>query len=226
MAGLDERLMTAAAFCRSGRIVCDVGCDHARLACYLAANGASEVIASDIADGPLESARRTVKAEGVSNVRVVKSDGLAAVGFADDVVVCGMGGELIASVIGSCRFLSEDTRFILQPMTRANFLRKWLYSNGFSIIEEKAARAAGRIYTVMLVGFTGEKRDIDELFSYTGKNRDREYLIYTAHKLKTAAVEMEKSDSARKKAEELLSLSEKIYKTANDGGSEGQNDNR
>ena len=139
MISLDNRLKTAATLCRSGGVICDVGTDHALLACHLAKNGAKEVIASDINDGPLESARRTVEQENCTNVRVIKSDGLQQIDYADDVIICGMGGELIADIIEGCRFLSKDTRVILQPMTKAEILRCRLYADGFDIIEERTA---------------------------------------------------------------------------------------
>ena len=155
MVKLTGRLSAAAALCRRGVIVCDVGTDHALLACYLAQNGAKEVIASDVKEGPLSAARRTIAEQGVTNVTAVLSDGLDRIDYADDVVICGMGGELIMKIISGCRFLSEDTRFILQPMTKADTLRRELYRGGFDIIEERAVREGDRFYTVMLARYTG-----------------------------------------------------------------------
>lgn len=214
MISLDNRLKTAAALCRSGGIVCDVGTDHALLACHLAKNGAKEVIASDINDGPLEAARRTVEQECCDNVRVVKSDGLREIDYADDVIICGMGGELIADIIAGCRFLSESTRFILQPMTKPELLRARLYADGFEILEERTAYDGKRAYVVMLAAYTGEKRNIDELFAYTGKVADPKFLRLTAEKLTKNARGMEASDSFGEEARKLRSLAEKILEKA------------
>lgn len=214
MISLDNRLCTAAALCRSGGTVCDVGTDHALLACHLAKNGAREVIASDINDGPLEAARRTVEQECCTNVRVVKSDGLAAIDYADDVIICGMGGELIADIISGCRFLTEDTRFILQPMTKPELLRRRLYADGFEILEERTAYDGKRAYVIMLAAFTGEKRDIDELFAFSGKVTDPKFLRLTAEKLLKNARGMEASESFTKEAEQLRSLAQKINEKA------------
>ena len=214
MISLDNRLKTAAALCRSGGIVCDVGTDHALLACYLAKNGAKEVIASDINDGPLEAARRTVEQEGCNNVRVVKSDGLREIDYADDVIICGMGGELIADIIAGCRFLSEGTRFILQPMTKPEILRARLYADGFEILKERTAYDGKRAYVVMLAAYTGDRRSIDELFAFTGKVTDAEFLRLTAEKLIKNARGMESSESFAEEAHKLRSLAEKILKKA------------
>ena len=173
MVKLTGRLSAAAALCRRGVIVCDVGTDHALLACYLAQNGAKEVIASDVKEGPLSAARRTIAEQGVTNVTAVLSDGLERIDYADDVVICGMGGELIMKIISGCRFLSEDTRFILQPMTKADTLRRELYRGGFDIIEERAVREGDRFYTVMLARYTGAAQAGRALLSVRQDNRSR-----------------------------------------------------
>ena len=218
MIALDNRLRAAAELCREGRIAADVGCDHAMLACWLAQNKSAQVIASDVRDGPLEAARRTVEEQGVTNVKVIKSDGLREIDYADDVIICGMGGELIAEIISGCRFLSEDTRFILQPMTKPEFLRRWLYANGFEIIEERAAfernGSAERAYSVIYARYTGERRERDEIFALTGKITDGGYLRKIAEKLLKNATGMSASENFFKQAEELRNEAEVILKMA------------
>lgn len=210
MLTLDNRLKTAAELCRSGKTAADVGCDHAQLACRLAMDRSAMVIASDVRDGPLEAARRTISETGVENVRIVKSDGLAEIDFADDVIVCGMGGELIARIIGGCRFLNADTRFILQPMTRAEFLRRWLYRNGFELIEERIAYDGNRGYTVMLAAYTGVSREIDTVEALTGKITDGKFLRKIAEKLTKNAEGMEKSHKSAEHAKVIRDMANEI----------------
>ena len=214
MISLDNRLKTAAAMVRQGVTVCDVGTDHALLACWLAKSTAKEVIASDINDGPLEAARRTVEQEGCTNVRIVKSDGLREIDYADDVIICGMGGELIADIIAGCRFLSSGTHFILQPMTKPELLRQRLYSDGFEILEERTAYDGKRAYVIILAAYTGDRNSIDELFAFTGKVSDARFLKLTAEKLIKNARGMEASDSFAEEAQKLRALAEKIMEKA------------
>lgn len=214
MISLDSRLKTAADLCRKGVIVADVGTDHALLACHLAMNGAKAVIASDIKDGPLDAARRTVEETGVTNVTVLKSDGLSAIDYADDVVICGMGGELIARIISGCRFLSGDTRFILQPMTKAEALRRWLYANGFEIDEEQTAYDGKRGYVIIVTHYTGSITEIDELFALTGKVNDPVFLRLVAQKLEKNARGMEKSGEFSESAKKLRGMADTILKKA------------
>lgn len=214
MIQLDNRLKAAAELCRIGKVAADVGCDHAQLACFLAQNKSKLVIASDVRDGPLEAARRTVAEQGVTDVRVVKSNGLREIDFADDVIICGMGGELIAEIISECRFLSEDTRFILQPMTKPNYLRCWLCENGFEIIEERAAYDDLRVYTIMYVKYTGERSEPDEIFALCGKMTDSGYLRKTAEKLLKQAEGMSLSGGLGGEAEKIRETAAAILKRA------------
>lgn len=210
MVKLTSRLSAAAGLCRRGVTVCDVGTDHAMLACYLAQTGAKAVIASDVKEGPLDSARRTIAEQGVTNVTAVLSDGLDRIDFADDVVICGMGGELIMKIISGCRFLSGDTRFILQPMSKADTLREQLCLNGFEIIEERTAKEGERFYTVMLVRYTGVSWEPDELFCLCGKITDPDMLRHIAGKLLKNAAGMEISGSNAEQAQHLRAMAEQI----------------
>ncbi len=214
MVSLDNRLGAAFGFCRSGVVSVDVGCDHARLAAALALEKSCRVIASDVKDGPLEAAKRTLAELGVTSVETVKSDGLDEIDYADDVIICGMGGELIADIAERCRFKSENTRFILQPMTKADVMRKRLCKAGFELLEEKTAEDSGKIYSVMLWRFTGVAREIDEIEALCGKNRDKIYLEKVAEKLLKNAKNMEKSSGLAEEAERLRKTAEAVMRIA------------
>ena len=214
MVNLDNRLGAAFEFCRSGVVSVDVGCDHARLAAALALEKSCRVIASDVKDGPLEAAKRTLAELGVTSVETVKSDGLDEIDYADDVIICGMGGELIADIAERCRFKSENTRFILQPMTKAEVMRKRLCKAGFELLEEKTAEDSGKIYSVMLWRFTGVAREIDEIEALCGKNRDKIYLDKVAEKLKKNAKNMEKSSGLAEEAERLRKTADAVMRNA------------
>lgn len=185
---MDARLSAIADLVRLDRRICDVGTDHALLPCLLYRRGARDVIACDVNDGPLEAARAAVLREGAQDViRVMKSDGLRGVPPCGDVVVAGMGGELIARIVTECRFLTDDTRFILQPMTRAETLRRELYRGGFEILLENGASAGGRVYTVLLVRHTGRAAEIGDDFAFFGKNSDPRYIAAVNRRLRRLA---------------------------------------
>ena len=192
---LDRRLKTVLGMVRVQGRIADIGTDHALLPCRLFQLGAADVIATDISDGPLERARATVELYGAEGgVRLMKCDGLEGVPVRDDVIIAGMGGELIADIIARCEFLNSDLHFILQPMTRDFVLRKRLYELGCEIIKEETAVAAHKVYTVMLCRYTGARQETELRFQFLGKNTDKEYLqkqITTLHKIGNSKAECE-----------------------------------
>ena len=213
---LSARLAAAAEMVRKGGVICDVGTDHALLPCRLWLDGERKLIAADINEGPLLSARQTISHYiGDENaVRLVLSDGLDKIDYADDVIIAGMGGELIARIILGCRFLCKDTHFILQPMTKAEVLRRELYKNGFYIEKELAVKDAGRLYVVMSVYYDGQSRETDDTFAYIGKVRDTAYLCFARDRLIRAADNCSCADPAKSTA--LRTAAEGIEKTMNE----------
>jgi tRNA (adenine22-N1)-methyltransferase len=80
-----------------------------------------------------------------------------------------MGGLMIAEIVGRAAWLrSGEKRLILQPMTRAEELRRSLSQMGFAVLREEAVREEGHVYSAMLCAFLPERRVSDPLFPYIG----------------------------------------------------------
>ncbi len=169
---IDNRLKKCAELVRGEGVVCDVGTDHAYLAAELITSGkCSRVIASDVREGPLESARKTVEKYGISDkVELVLSDGLQNIDTdgVSDIVIAGMGGETIAKIIGESDRDFENVRLILQPMTKAELLRKKLYEYQFEIVGEYAVEDGDKLYVVMVAEESGDWRTLTEAESLYG----------------------------------------------------------
>ncbi len=171
---LDSRLKLCADFVRRGTALADIGTDHAYLPVWLALNGRiKSALACDIRPMPLQSGADNIEKYGCSDiVKTRLSDGLdeIAENEADDIVLAGMGGELIVNIISRTEWLkTPDKHLIMQPMTKAFVLREYLCGNGFNILEEKACTYGGKNYSVMLAVYDGETRDYPESFYYSGK---------------------------------------------------------
>ena len=171
---LDNRLSLCASFVRKGSSLADIGTDHAYLPIWLVKNGIIEkALACDINEGPLNAGKADVESYCLCDKITLRlSDGLKEVkeNEADDIVIAGMGGELIARIIDDCKWAkNKDKLFILQPMTKCEILVNYLYENGFEIIKQEACESFGKHYTVMAVRYTGEVRRITPEFSYIGK---------------------------------------------------------
>ena len=84
-------------------MVADVGTDHAYLPIYLVSAGvAHRAVASDINQGPLSRAEANIQRFSLSSqISTRLTPGLAGIAeFAPtDILICGMGGELIASIL-------------------------------------------------------------------------------------------------------------------------------
>ncbi len=171
---LDSRLRLCADFVREGAKIADIGTDHAYLPVWLCLSGkAPSAIAADINPEPLKRGGETVaaaNAEGLVELRL--SDGLSEIGAeeADDIIIAGMGGELIAKILLECSFAKDKSkRFILQPMTKSELLTKALCENGYEIERQDCCIASNKCYTVLLVKYTGEIGANDEIFFYLAK---------------------------------------------------------
>ena len=173
MITLDKRLSAVAALVRQGSRLADIGTDHAYLPVHLVQVGVCpSAIASDIGAGPLDAARRTVTENGLtSEIALRLGNGLATVsaGEVEDIAIAGMGGETIAAILEAAPWVkSGDLRLILQPMTRAEDLRRWLLSHGFTILEEHLIIDGRHLYPVMAAEYTAAPVCEDELAIYGG----------------------------------------------------------
>lgn len=226
---LDERLLAAANYVRRSSPTVDVGTDHGYLAAYLINSGITDkVVACDINEKPLAAARKTFENEGiVGKVELLLSNGLVEVpdNKAQDIVICGMGGELIMRIIADCPYSKEsDRRFILQPMTNIPYLRKELYKNGFEIIAETPVHISEHFYTVMSVKYSGKTAEISEIFSLIGKisesgdiKKRNEYIEHIIRKQQKIVAGLSKSKHQEEKVKMYLQNIRELEETLNDG---------
>ncbi|MBQ4170222.1 MAG: SAM-dependent methyltransferase [Ruminococcus sp.] len=161
MSQLDSRLALCASFVREGKRLADIGTDHAYLPVWLCRAGVTPcAVAADINPDPLRRGTETVANAGLSDrIETRLSDGMKNIASeeAEDIVIAGMGGELIARILDECPYSRDKSkRFILQPMTKSEVLVRALDENGFSILRQDCCVAADKCYTVLNVAYTGE----------------------------------------------------------------------
>lgn len=209
---LGRRLEAAASLVRTGSVAADIGCDHGYLVCSLVSRGVCpRSYACDIGEGPLSRARETVEAWGLGErIQIIRADGLQGLPpeEIDDIIIAGMGGETIASIILGAPWTRDGRyRFILQPMTKAGHLRRALCENGFAITEERAAAEGRFVYTVMAAEYTGEKTEPSPLFEWAGRHLEgttaesAQYLIKTSRALDKKASGLKTAGREREAAE-------------------------
>ncbi len=215
MLALDKRLRTCADMVSADGIVCDVATDHALLPAYLVQNGIKHVIASDINEGPLKSAENTLKKYEIAheNVTLIQSDGLDNVPSdgVSDVIIAGVGAELIINILDRADWVKNNVNLILQPMTHTPALRKWLYNHGYEIVEERAAVCDRFVYAVIKARYCGACCDVDDTFSYLGMIdptafAGRKYAKKQILRLEKAIEQIRKSNPLDPRAEHFSSV--------------------
>lgn len=150
---LTPRLQLLADWTPEGAAFVDVGTDHALLPVWLVLHGRTRsCIASDLRQEPLRRARATAELWNVAGIRFRLCDGLSGIrpNEADTIAIAGLGGENIAAILDRAPWTRDGTRtLLLQPMTRAEALRKYLAEHGYAIRREALVREREILYPVM-----------------------------------------------------------------------------
>ena len=157
---ISDRLLACAGFVKRGSRVADIGCDHGYLSIYLLTNGiAASCIASDVNEGPLQSAQRNARKFGVANkIEFYLSDGVGNIPRDFDCMVCaGMGADTMIHILESAPWM-KDSKYtmILQCQSKIPMLRRYLSENGWRIAEESVLRDGRFLYTIMQVTYDPE----------------------------------------------------------------------
>lgn len=152
---ISDRLRMIAQKVPSGATLADIGSDHALLPVYLTQKGlVSAAIAGELNDGPYASASGQVQSLGLTKlIDVRQGDGLDVLklGEASSVVIAGMGGGLIGSILeqGKEKLKTVD-RLILQPNIGEKIVRTWLVKHGWVIVDEELLQEDGLFYEIIV----------------------------------------------------------------------------
>ena len=149
-----------------GKRVADIGCDHGKLSVYLIQEGiADKVIASDVATGPLERAKRTVVEAGLADkIDVRLANGAKGIGRdesgapeVDVIVMAGIGGMLALDMVNQSIDIYKDIDcFVIQAQSNIDDLRRSMDQMGFVIIDEDMVFEDGKYYTAIKYRYHGD----------------------------------------------------------------------
>ena len=217
MITLSPRLKAAVSLANDAKRIVDVGCDHGYLSSYMVTcGGASFAYACDINKGPLAKARDTIEQFGIEDrVKTVLSDGLKEIDekSVDTIFICGMGGELIADILGSAPWtVKGNHKLVLQPMTKIETLRSFLHENGYHITREQIVKEDFRFYCVMSVrGGAGDCGHNNMYFFSDSVIKDDifyEYLSFLIARFKKIYAERTKAGLSAEYEEKAIKLLE------------------
>lgn len=226
MTKLANRLWAVTQLVREGTTLADIGTDHAHLPIFLSANNRIKyAVASDIGVGPLENARKEVESAQAVNIELRLGNGLEPIkqGEVKDIVIAGMGGENISGILEACDWVrDENLNFILQPMTRIEYLRRYLCANGFKIYREICVSENGKHYCIIGTVFDGIVRECDSVFALIGTLSEKsdmqsfEYIKMQLNKQKLILSELVKSDANGEKLSSVRDTVLKLERICND----------
>lgn len=137
------------------RVLADIGTDHGYIPAALLLEGRIQrAVAADVGREPLEHARRTAARLGLEDqIDFRLGDGLSVLepGEADVIVIAGMGGDTISGILEAAPWSGDGALLLLQPMSRAETLRRWLLERGYTVLAERLVQDKGTLYPILTV---------------------------------------------------------------------------
>lgn len=171
--GYGKRIDTLCSLLERADVFADVGCDHGYCSEYMLKNGfCQKAILSDISKGSLAKAERLLF-EYIRDGRAVSvlGDGFAGVpSDVDEVLIAGMGGSEIVSILSDSQSGFMPKRFVFQPMHDAEKVRRYVLENG-GYIDRDFTFEDGKFYEVICGGNLKSIGQVQDESAYT----DAEY---------------------------------------------------
>lgn len=170
---LSRRLKAVVGLVTAGNRVADIGCDHAYISISLIKQKiATNVIAMDINQGPLERAKANIEHFGYSKlIQTRLSDGAHQLkpGEVDTILIAGMGGALMVKILKeSIEQVEAAEELVLQPQSEIKAVRQYIHQIGYAIVEENMLFEDGKYY-VMIKARKGREEYDKQMYYLCGK---------------------------------------------------------
>lgn len=166
---LSARLETILNCIKETQVLADIGCDHGYLPIEaVLSKRVTRAYAMDVNQGPLSKAQKNIEGMGVvQEVTSLLSDGLANLPEdVDGVVIAGMGGRLIGSLLEKDHNkLGQIRELILSPHLDLPYVRRKVHQLGFRITEEVMIYDMDKYYTV-IKAVPGQENYTDIEYNY------------------------------------------------------------
>ncbi len=200
------------------KVLVDIGSDHGYLALQaLSSHKAKQVIASDLAIGPLKQSQKTfAQANVFENGRTILSDGLRSVDVDPDcAVLAGMGAELIIQIVQQdLSKFKRISQIITQANTKINVLRSTFNQLGFTMMREEII-LDGFFYVAQSYRYTGLCEELNQTEIYFGQflNLDKDVYRQYLENEKNRLIHILSSHPQSKHHLNLLNLLDDLLNT-------------
>lgn len=192
MIKLSKRLNKIVSYVDENSKIADVGTDHGFVPNFLVEEkNMQKVIATDISLQSLEKSIEFSKLRG--NFEFIEhrvGNGLKAIepNEVDTVIIAGMGGYLIVDLLKESMDLVKNLKkLILQPMQNQEYLREYLYENGYEILDESIVYEENKYFELIVARYNGDIIHSDEIYYKVPKSaynrKDRECIGFLEYKI-------------------------------------------
>ena len=189
------------------RSVADIGCDHGYTSILLAKAGKVEkIIACDIGQAPLESAKKNILREGLTDrIECRLGDGLEPIKSfeAESVLISGMGGPLMMEILD--KRIEEFSFAVLSPQSDFANFRRFLFDR-MDILKEEYLEEGGKFYRLFLAG---KKRDLHKVKKEPGEIEEEKRFRKSAVEWEYGWIPLQKKDPVLKR---MLEKEERLYR--------------
>ena len=189
------------------RSVADIGCDHGYTSILLAKAGKAEkIIACDIGQAPLESAKKNILREGLTDrIECRLGDGLEPIKSfeAESVLISGMGGPLMMEILD--KRIEEFSFAVLSPQSDFANFRRFLFDR-MDILKEEYLEEGGKFYRLFLAG---KKRDLHKVKKEPGEIEEEKRFRKSAVEWEYGWIPLQKKDPVLKR---MLEKEERLYR--------------
>lgn len=176
--GYSLRIDTLCSLLKKTDVFADVGCDHGYCTEYMLKNGLCDrAIFSDVSRGSLAKAEKLLQ----EYVQSGKATGVLGDGFfgvpsdVGEVLIAGMGGVEMISILSDARYGFLPKYFVLQPMHDSEKLRKYLLDHGAYILRDDTFQD-GKYYDV-IVGRRLEEGETPQVYTAAQLEFGRDNLV-------------------------------------------------
>ena len=200
------------------RSVADIGCDHGYTSILLAKTGKAEkIIACDIGQAPLESAKKNILREGLTDrIECRLGDGLEPIKSfeTESILISGMGGPLMTEILENR--IEEFSFAVLSPQSDFAKFRRFLFDR-MEIVKAEYLEEGGKFYRLFLARKkqSPESQEIEqeekqeERENEPKKKEDKKEFCRTAVEWEYGWLPLQEKDPVLKR---ILEKEEKQYK--------------
>jgi ribosomal protein L11 methyltransferase (prmA) len=215
---LSKRIEKLVELFPGARSVADIGCDHGYTSILLAKTGKAEkIIACDIGQAPLESAKKNILREGLTDrIECRLGDGLEPIKpfEVETVLISGMGGPLMTEILENR--IEEFSFAVLSPQSDFAKFRRFIFDR-MEIVKEEYLEEGGKFYRLFLARKkqSPESQEIEqeekqeERENEPKKKEDKKEFCRTAVEWEYGWLPLQEKDPVLKR---MLEKEEKQYK--------------